>query len=84
VTRRIVLAIVAAAIVIAAYPSARPALERAWFVYTLWTEPPPAHLPSPIAHVSARAIANSWGAPRSGGAADIRASTFSRRRTRPC
>ena len=66
-TRRIVLALAAVALAIAAAPYARPAIERAWFVYTLWTDPPPEHLPSPIARVSPRAIANSWGTPRSGG-----------------
>ena len=65
-TRRILLALAAVVLAIAAAPYARPAIERAWFVYTLWTEPPPEHLPSPIARVSPRAIANSWGTPRSG------------------
>jgi len=65
--KRIVFAVVAAVLVAAAAPYVRPAIERGWFVYTLWTEPPPAHLPSPIARVSAHAMTNSWGAARSGG-----------------
>ena len=65
--KRIVFAVVAAVLVAAAAPYVRPAIERGWFVYTLWTEPPPAHLPSPIARVSAHAMTNSFGSARSGG-----------------
>ena len=46
---------------------ARPALERAWFVYTLATDAPPPRLPNPVRDRHTPNIANSWGAARSGG-----------------
>jgi peptidoglycan LD-endopeptidase LytH len=46
---------------------ARPALERAWFVYSLATEAAPEHLPNPVRDTRPRRLANSWGATRSGG-----------------
>jgi len=45
----------------------RPALERAWFVYSLATDTAPAHLLNPVRDVRARKFVNSWDAPRSGG-----------------
>jgi murein DD-endopeptidase MepM/ murein hydrolase activator NlpD len=34
---------------------------------TLWTAPPPSYLPMPVQGVAARAVADTWGAPRDGG-----------------
>jgi murein DD-endopeptidase MepM/ murein hydrolase activator NlpD len=50
-----------------AAPFARPAVERAWFMYTLATDDPPAHLINPVAATKAPKLADSWGAARSGG-----------------
>jgi murein DD-endopeptidase MepM/ murein hydrolase activator NlpD len=51
----------------ASMPVLRPAAERALFMYTLASDPVPAHLPSPVAAAGRRRLADSWGAPRSGG-----------------
>jgi len=60
------LALVAVAVV-AVWPLVRPAIDRAWFVYRLTSEPAPARLPIPIAATRARRLVDSWGAPRAGG-----------------
>ena len=64
--RFLLLAVLAAAIVAAAR-LVRPVAERAWFVYTLATEAAPARLPSPVGLSKPPRMADSWGAPRSGG-----------------
>ena len=46
---------------------ARPEAERAWFVYTLATQAPPALLPSPLASRRPPRFVDSWGNARSGG-----------------
>jgi peptidoglycan LD-endopeptidase LytH len=46
---------------------AQPFAERAWFVYTLATAPPPATLPSPLAARRPPRIVDSWGNARSSG-----------------
>src|SRR5919108_4862883 len=66
VKRIALLALVLAAIT-ALIPVFRPAVERAWFVYALATDPAPQHLPLPVEAASRRPLANSWGAARSGG-----------------
>ena len=48
-------------------PVVRPLAERAWFVYTLATERPPAHLPNPVIARRPGRLVDSWGAARSGG-----------------
>jgi murein DD-endopeptidase MepM/ murein hydrolase activator NlpD len=63
----------AVALIVAAFaglvlaPIARPALERAWFVYSLTREPAPEHLPNPVPAARARRLVNSWGGRRAGG-----------------
>ena len=46
---------------------ARPVAERAWFVYTLAMQAPPALLPSPLAARRPSRFVDSWGNARSGG-----------------
>jgi murein DD-endopeptidase MepM/ murein hydrolase activator NlpD len=46
---------------------AQPFVERAWFVYTLATQEPPAALPDPLASQRRSRFVDSWGNPRSGG-----------------
>ena len=50
-----------------ALPTIRRGVERAWFVTTLSTEPPPAQLALPVERTRARRVADSWHAPRPGG-----------------
>lgn len=57
-------AIVAAA---AALPLARPAVERAWFVYRLASDVPPLRLPAPVGVARVPRFTDSWGAARAGG-----------------
>ena len=59
--------VVFALMAVAAVRFGRPWFERAWFVYTLATDSPPLHLPSPVKDVPPRKIVDSWGGPRSGG-----------------
>lgn len=65
--RTIVGFLLALAVLTAAAFALRPIVDRVWFLYRLSTEPPPPHLPSPIADLRARRFVNSWGASRSGG-----------------
>jgi murein DD-endopeptidase MepM/ murein hydrolase activator NlpD len=44
-----------------------PALRLAWYAARLAAQPAPSHLPSPVAGVPARALRDSWHAPRDGG-----------------
>lgn len=46
---------------------ARPVAERAWFVYTLAMEEPPAALPNPLASRKRPQFVDSWGNARNGG-----------------
>lgn len=55
----------AALVVCAAVPVARPFIERAWFVYSLAREEPAATLPNPLASTRAPRFVDSWGNPRS-------------------
>jgi murein DD-endopeptidase MepM/ murein hydrolase activator NlpD len=64
--KRIVLFTTIASAVAASMPLLRPAAERAWFIYTLSTEPTPARLHHPLAAIGPRLV-DSWGARRSGG-----------------
>jgi peptidoglycan LD-endopeptidase LytH len=59
--RFLLASLVVGGLVVVATPFARPALERAWFVYTLTTEPAPAHLRNPVAAPRPPRITNSWG-----------------------
>lgn len=64
---KVVVRVLVAAVAIAGVAIvARPLADRAWFLYTLATEPPAASLPSPLALRRAPRVVNSWGAPRSG------------------
>jgi murein DD-endopeptidase MepM/ murein hydrolase activator NlpD len=65
--KRAVLLIVAVAVLIAVAPVVRKLLERAWFVYSLSIEEPPARLPSPVIGARPQKLADSWGGARSGG-----------------
>ena len=66
--KRLVLFLLVAALALAlGEPLIRPSLERAWFMYTLATEPVPSHLRNPVAISGPRKITNSWGAARAGG-----------------
>jgi peptidoglycan LD-endopeptidase LytH len=60
-------AVFAAVVVCGAAYLAQPWLERAWFVYTLATEPPAAALPDPLASQRGSRFVDSWGNARSGG-----------------
>ena len=60
-------ALIVAAVVCALAPAAKPLVERAWFLYTLATQEPPAVLPSPVASSGTPRLFDSWGNPRSGG-----------------
>jgi len=60
-------ALIAALVVCALVPGARPFVERAWFVYSLASEKPPTALPSPLASRRAPRFVDSWGNARSGG-----------------
>ncbi len=64
--KRIVLLVLAAAVLAASFNALRPAAERAWFVYTLATDAVPAHLPNPILVARPPRLADSWGAARPG------------------
>lgn len=64
--KRLGVLVVAAAVCAVSLSLLRPAIERAWFVYTLAREEPPAALPSPVALASVR-LSDSWGAARPGG-----------------
>lgn len=50
-----------------AAPVLRPAIERAWFMYELAAEDPPAQLRNPVARPGRQKLVNTWGAPRGGG-----------------
>jgi peptidoglycan LD-endopeptidase LytH len=70
VVRAVCRAVVAALLVagaVLAWPFVQPAIQRAWFVYKLSQEPPPAHLPIPIKSARPPRLIESWGAARSGG-----------------
>jgi peptidoglycan LD-endopeptidase LytH len=60
-------ALVAALVVSAFAPIARPFVERAWFVYTLSTQEPAPTLPNPLASRRSPRFVDSWGNPRSRG-----------------
>ena len=64
VFRRLALIVIAAGLLAVA---ARPVAERAWFVYNLAVEDPPATLPNPLAGRPAPRIVDSWGNARTGG-----------------
>ena len=66
--KRLVLALVAAAIVTAVTSRyARGWIDRGMLLYALATEAPPGHVLIPVKDVTAHRLANSWGNPRSGG-----------------
>jgi murein DD-endopeptidase MepM/ murein hydrolase activator NlpD len=65
--RAVVALVVIAAIALLADRYGRPWFERAWFVYTLSTEEPAAHLPIPVKDVPKRRLTDTWGGIRSGG-----------------
>jgi peptidoglycan LD-endopeptidase LytH len=55
------------AVALALIPAAsllRPAAARAWFVWQLAIDDPPAHLTNPVAQVSPRRFVDTWGAAR--------------------
>ena len=60
-------ALLIAVVVSAGAVALRSPLERAWFVYTLAAETPPAALPHPLSARPAPRLVNSWGNPRTGG-----------------
>ena len=60
-------ALIGALVVWGAASVAEPFIERAWFVYTLATQEPPAALPDPLASPRRSRFVDSWGNPRSGG-----------------
>jgi hypothetical protein len=62
---------------------ARPVAERAWFLYTLAMEEPPAALPNPLASRRRPQFVDSGGTLVTADA-DIKASTSSRPRTHRC
>jgi peptidoglycan LD-endopeptidase LytH len=63
VVRVLILAFVASLLA----PLAQPFVERAWFVYSLARQAPPAALPTPLRALRAPRFVDSWGNPRSGG-----------------
>lgn len=50
-----------------AAPLVRPAAERAWFMYELAMDEPPAQLRNPVARPGKQRLVNTWGAARPGG-----------------
>jgi len=60
-------AVMISAVACAAVVLMRQPLERAWFVYTLAVEQPPAALPHPLPARPTPRLVNSWGNARTGG-----------------
>ena len=65
--RRLLWIFILACLVLAAATVFRPAVDRLVFFYHLAMDDPPAHLPVPVAGVEARALVDTWGAPRAPG-----------------
>lgn len=66
--KRIIATISTAALIFVALGTFfRPAVERAWFVYSLARDVAPAHLSNPVRATRPAKIVNSWGTVRSGG-----------------
>jgi murein DD-endopeptidase MepM/ murein hydrolase activator NlpD len=65
--KRAVALIIVVVVVIAVAPVVRKVLDRAWFIYSLSTEPVPDRLPNPVMDVRPRKLADTWGGARSGG-----------------
>jgi peptidoglycan LD-endopeptidase LytH len=65
--KNLVRAVIGTLVVWVVVPVAQPYVERAWFVYTLATQEPPAALPDPLAAPRGSRFVDSWGNARSGG-----------------